>query len=280
MSIAVTADTTCDLSEQLKKRYHISTTPLYIIKDGKALKDNIEITTADIFAHVAAGGELCTTAAVSEADYYAFFDKKLKTCDGLVHVTISADMSSCYQNACNAARHFTNVRVVDSRNLSMGMGLVVLEGAKRALDGGSLEEVARTMNDLTGRIDATFVIDKLDYLRKGGRCSAVMALGANILNIKPCIAVKNGKMLVEKKYRGKFEKVLTTYVEERLKGDTSILPHDLVVVHTDVAPETCLAIREQAKAYQPFDNVMDAVAGCTIACHCGPATLGLMYVHR
>ena len=130
MRVKITSDSTCDLTPELLRRFDISVCPLYIVKDGVSYRDNVDITPADIFAHVEAGGSLCTTAAVSEADYEEFFTREMAGYDGLVHVTISSEMSVCYQNACNAARRMNNVHVVDSRNLSSAQGLIVMEGAE------------------------------------------------------------------------------------------------------------------------------------------------------
>lgn len=280
MSIKICADTTCDLPEHLLRRWNIDTIPLYVIKNGEAFRDNVDITTADIFAHVAAGGALCSTSAVSEADYKAFFRQQLQTCDGVVHVTISSDMSACYQNACRAAEQVGHVRVIDSRNLSVGEGLIVLKGARMAAEGDhTLDEIADAMEALIPKVDCSFVIDKLDYLRKGGRCSPLAALGANVLSLKPCIAVRDGAMLVEKKYRGKFDKVLLSYVEDRLKDDT-IDPSFLFVVHTTLNDGVLESVKEKCAAVRSFGEVEEADAGCTIACHCGPNTLGVIYLHK
>ena len=142
MKIKITSDSTCDLTQELLDRFHIDTVPLYVIMDGVSYRDSMDITTEQIFAHVAAGGALCSTSAVSENDYIEFFTRELQDCDGLVHVTLSSKMSVCYQNACNAARRFEHVQVVDSLNLSSAQGLIVMEGAELAQD-QTLDEVQK-----------------------------------------------------------------------------------------------------------------------------------------
>lgn len=281
MRVSITSDSTCDLSAESLARFHVTVAPLYVIKDGKSFRDGVDITNEDIFAHVRAGGGLCSTSAVSEADYEEFFARALRGCDGLVHVTISDDMSACYQNACIAAKRFENVQVVDSRNLSNGQGLVVMEGAEMAMRGDMrAADIAKALRALTAKVDASFVVDDLEYLRKGGRCSAVAALGANLLGIKPCIEVKDGKMGMGRKYRGAYEKALRAYVRDRLERDDTIRTHRIVICHTAVAEPIVQAVRQEVEACKRFDEVMVANARCTIACHCGPHTLGILYIHK
>ena len=176
MKIKITSDSTCDLTPELLKRFDISICPLYVIMDGVSYRDGIDITTDQIFAHVAEGGSLCSTAAVSEDDYKHFFARELEGYDGLVHITISSEMSACYQNALRAARKFENIHVVDSRNLSSAQGLLVMEGAEMAQRGDmTAEEIGKALRELTPKIDGSFVVDRLEYLRKGGRCSTAAA---------------------------------------------------------------------------------------------------------
>ena len=281
MKVKITSDSTCDLTPALLQRFNISVRPLYIIKDGVSYQDQVDITTDEIFAHVAAGGSLCSTAAVSETDYAEFFEQEMQGYDGLVHVTISSDMSACYQNACFAAKQFQNVHVVDSRNLSSAQGLIVMEGAEMAAKGEmTAAEIAEAMRAITPKVDASFCVDRLEYLRKGGRCSAVAALGANLLGIKPCIEVRDGKMLVAKKYRGHYDKVLRTYVHDRLAGDDTLRLHRIMVTHTPVDDGIVDLVEQEIRACQPFEEILETNALGTVACHCGPPTLGILYIHK
>lgn len=281
MKIQITSDSTCDLSPALLERFHVATIPLYVVKDGVAYRDGVDITPSQIFAHVAAGGALCSTSAVSEADYEDFFARMLKDCDGLVHVTISSKMSACYQNACNAAKRFEHVQIVDSMNLSTAQGLVVLSGAELALQGAMDEkQIAQQMRNIVPKVDGSFIPESLDYLRKGGRCSAVAALGANLLSIKPCIEVHDGAMGVAKKYRGAFEKTLRNYIRERLEGNDTLDLSRLIITHTTVADGVVDMVREEVLRCQPFAEILVTTAQCTISCHCGPNTLGILYIHK
>ena len=278
MNIKILSDSTCDLSPELLKEHNISLVPLTVVKDGEEFSDGITITPAQIFAHVAAGGSLCSTAAVNIGDYADQFSKYADQYDGVLHITIGSGFSSCYQNASLAATQFDNVAVVDSQNLSTGQGLVVLKAAQLAKSCTSLQQLKQQLDAFTPKVEASFLVDKLDYLIKGGRCSSAAALGANLLNLKPCIEVRDGKMSVVKKYRGKYSKCLANYVHDRL-ADRQDLDHEtLFVTYTTVEPECYQAVMEAVKACDPFEKNYETVAGCTVSCHCGPGTLGVLFV--
>ena len=279
MKIKILSDSTCDLSPALLAENEITLVPLTVVKGDEQFKDGVTITAADIFAHVAAGGDLCSTAANSIGEYADEFEKYTKY-DGVIHITIGSGFSSCYQNACLAAEDYPNVRVVDSQNLSTGQGLVVLKACELAKTATDLDALADQLRSFTEKVEASFLVDKLDYLAKGGRCSAVAALGANLLNLKPCIEVKNGKMGVVKKYRGKYEKCLATYVKERLADRDDIHRGILFVTKTEVS-DTCYdAVMAAVEENGHFAHVYETTAGCTVSCHCGPGTLGVLFVRK
>ena len=280
MNIKITADSTCDLSADILKEYNIAITPLTVIKAGTGYIDGVTITPAEIFAHVAAGGDLCSTSAVSVGEYQEHFTKYAGEYDGVVHICISSDFSSTYRHACIAAEDFENVRVVDSRNLSTGQGLVVLKACELAKTAASLDELKRELDDFTSRVEASFLVDRLDYLVRGGRCSSAAALGANLLNLKPCIEVRNGKMAVCKKYRGSFEKCIRQYVKERLDGREDIAPELAFITHAAADANVVAAAKEEAAQYGSFETVEETQAGCTVSCHCGPNTLGILFVRK
>ena len=280
MNIKITADSTCDLSPEILEAYNITLVPLTVIMDGKDYKDGVTITPAQIFAHVASGGALCSTSAVSVGEYQEVFSQYAEEYDGVLHVTISADFSSTYNNACLAAQEFDNVRVVDSRNLSTGQGLVVLKACELAKTAASMDELKQALDAFTSKVEASFLVDKLDYLVKGGRCSSAAALGANLLNLKPCIEVKDGKMVVVKKYRGKYDKCLATYVKDRLADREDIDRTELFVTYTPVSDECLAAVKDAIDAYGNFETLYETAAGCTVSCHCGPGTLGILFVRK
>ena len=278
MSIKITATSTCDLPPELLERHQITIVPLYISFGGTTYRDGEQAGPDDIFRHVEEGGALPTTAAVNIADYQALFAKLSPQYDAVLHITIGAEFSACYQDACVAAEEFPNVYVVDSRNLTAGQGLLVLEAAKAAERGESIQEILAMLNGLTGKVDTTFVVDKLDYLAKGGRCSSVVALGANLLKLKPCIVLADGKMTVGKKYRGAFDKVLPDYVRDQLTGK-EVRTERAVIVHTRCDPAIPIAVEQVVKEYG-FREIIHTVAGSTISCHCGPNTLGILFFRK
>ena len=280
MNIKILSDSTCDLSQAILEENNITLVPLTVIKDDQQYKDGITITPAEIFAHVAAGGDLCSTSANSVGEYADIFAQYADQFDGVLHINIGSGFSSCFQNASIAAQEFDNVAVVDSMNLSTGQGLVVLEACRLARECSSLEELREKVQAFTSRVEASFLVDKLNYLVKGGRCSAAAALGANLLNLKPCIEVRDGKMAVVKKYRGSYDKCLASYVKDRLNGRENELDHHLLFVTNTPVSDKCydavLAAVEQYGSY--FQTVEKTMAGCTVSCHCGPGTLGVLFV--
>lgn len=281
MKVKISADSTCDLTQELIEKYDIGITPLYIVKDGEAYRDGLELQPKDIYDRVSAGGEICSTAAVSVSDYMEYFTERLKTCDAIVHMHISSDMSACYQNACIAAQELGNVYPVDSRNLSTGIGHLVLDACEMAEKGMDAQEIRDELNRRREKLDVSFVVDTLAYLRKGGRCSALAAMGANLLSLKPCIEVRDGKMGVGKKYRGNIEKCLLQYVRERLEGRTDVDTRRIFITDSDgLSDETRELVEAEVRKYQSFEQVIHTRAGCTISNHCGPGTLGILYYHK
>lgn len=280
MNIKIISDSTCDLSQEILQTNGISLVPLTVVKGEQQFKDNITITPADIFAHVASGGDLCSTAANSVGEYIDQFKLYTEKYDGVIHISLGSGFSSCYQNACLAAQEFDNVQVVDSQNLSTGQGLVVLEACRLAKQCNDLKQIAEKLRAFTSRVEASFLLDRLEYMVKGGRCSATAALGANLLNLKPCIEVKDGKMVVVKKYRGNYAKCLANYVRDRLDGRDDLTREILFVTKTPVTNECYTAVMEAVSQCPKFDTVYETDAGCTVSCHCGPGTLGVLFVRK
>ena len=280
MKIKILSDSTCDLSRELIEKYDITLVPLTIIKNGEAFSDGVNITPADIFAHVAAGGDLCSTTAMNMGEYADFFAKFASDYDGVIHINIGSGFSSSYQNACLAAEEFDNVRVIDSANLSTGQGLVVLKACELAQTCETLDELKQKLDEFTPKVEASFLLDQLGYMVKGGRCSSVVALGANLLNLKPCIEVKNGKMGVVKKYRGNYAKCLASYVKDRLSNREDLQRKHLFVTRTPVSDDCLNAVKDAVSEYADFENIYWTEAGCTVSCHCGPGTLGVLFVRK
>ena len=280
MKIKITADSTCDLPKELLEKYNISLIPLTVVKNDQSFKDGVDIHPADIFAHVAAGGALCSTSAGSVGEYADVFEVHAAENDAVIHISLGSGFSSSYQNACLAAEDFDNVYCVDSMNLSTGQGLVVLKAVALAQSGKEVQAILEELNALVPKVEASFLVDKLDYLAKGGRCSSAAALGANLLNLKPCIEVRDGKMTVVKKYRGNYAKCLASYVKERLADREDIDRETLFITQTVVSEECSKAVSEAVAAYGNFANIYETTAGCTVSCHCGPGTLGVLFVRK
>ena len=280
MKIKILSDSTCDLSKELLEQNDITLVPLTVIKNDEQFKDGESITPDVIFEHVANGGALCTTSANSVGEYQDWFEKYAPDYDGVIHINIGSGFSSCYQNACLAAEDYPNVRVIDSKNLSTGQGLVVLEAARLAKDATDLDALADALRDFTSRVESSFLLSRLDYMVKGGRCSSAAALGANLLNLKPCIEVKDGKMSVVKKYRGNFEKCLPMYIKDRLADRDDLSNDILFVTKTPVSDTAYAAVMDAVNKYNTFRTTYETNAGCTVSCHCGPGTLGILFVRK
>lgn len=281
LRIRVSADSTCDLSPELLRSYDIETTPLYVVSGGKAYQDGLDICPDDIYKHVADGGEICSTAAVSVADYQEFFTTALLHHDAVIHFHISSDMSACYQNACIVASEAKGVYPIDSRSLSTGIGLLALDAAEMARQGMSAADIVFALEMKKEKLDVSFIPDTLAYLRKGGRCSALAAMGANLLHLKPCIEVRSGKMGVGKKYRGSTEKCLLQYVRDRLEGRDDVDLHRCILVESGGFDDALIErVKQEILRCQPFEQVHHTRAGCTISSHCGPTTLGVLFYRK
>lgn len=280
MHYKITSDSTCDLSSEQVKAFDIGILPLYVQLGGETKRDGVDIRPDDIYEHVAAGGDLATTAAVNLADYVQAFSALSRKYDFVIHICISQDFSCCYQNACLAAAEYENVFVVDSRNLSTGHGLVVLEAERCAREGMEPQQIVRYLNDLTARVDASFILSRLDYMKKGGRCSSVAVLGANLLKLRPAIEVKDGKMGVCKKYRGTFEACVKAYVADRLSGQENPDLRRIFITHSGVPEEIIETAKQAVRQYQSFAEICVTRAGCTVSSHCGPGTIGVLFLHE
>jgi DegV family protein with EDD domain len=189
-------------------------------------------------------------------------------------------MSSSYQNACLAAEEVGNTYIIDSRNLSSGSGHIAILAAELAAKGHDVADIVDKLNIYTSKVEASFIIDTLTYLHKGGRCSTLAQLGANLLKLKPCIEVVNGSMNVGKKYRGSLEKCLKAYVSERLENRIDIDLDRIFITHSGCNQEILQMVKAQIEATQNFKEVLITNAGCTISSHCGPNTLGILFIRK
>ena len=279
--VIISADSTCDLPKELIEKYDIKICHGPVILGDKAYTDGIDIQPHDLFKYHDETGVLPKTAAINYQDYVDFFTPLVEDENTIIHFCLSSEMSSMCNNAKMAAEDVENVYVIDSRNLSTGIALLVLWAAEMAQNGQDAESIYNKMIESTDKVNASFVIDTLLYLHKGGRCSAVAMLGANLLKLKPCIEVHDGKMDVAKKYRGKYSDVLIEYTKNRLENLENIDKSRCFVTHTmEYGSEPAKSVYDYIKSLNYFDEVIEATAGCTISAHCGPGTLGVLFLNK
>ncbi len=279
MNIKITADSTCDLSPAELQRYNIDIFPLEVIIDGQAFLDGVDVNPNDIIKSVEKEKKSCSTSAVSIGRYLEKFEEYAGEYDAVIQICIGDKFSSCYKNALIAAEEFDNVYVVDSMNLSSGQGGLVLYACELAHSGFEPDEIVRILNETAERVRFSFITDGLEYLQRGGRCSMATAIGANLLNIKPCIESNYGTLEVGKKYRGSMAKCVKQYVKDQLDlkgpdGKRAIVVY--IGVSRGIVDNAVSILRDSKK----FDDIMICEAGCTIVTHCGPGTLGVYLLDK
>lgn len=280
MRIKISADSTCDLPESITKQHDISIVPLYIVCKKGTMRDGIDVQPDELYRIVEEEGKISSTAAVNVHEYMDYFSQYLKEYDAVIHFTISSSMSSCYQNAAAAADSMENVYVVDSKNLSTGIGHLVLDAAELAEKGESPEKIKELMDQRREKLDVSFVLSTLEYMRMGGRCTSVAAFGANLLGIKPGIEVHDGAMGVGKKYRGTLDKCLVKYVQEKLAEPDTLDLRRIFITDSGVDESTWRLVEKTVLECAPFEQVIHTRAGCTISGHCGPGCLGILFYRK
>ena len=280
MKIRISADSTADLSQELLEKYNIPTMPLHVSLGENDYLDGVSIKPQDIYDFYANTKMLPKTGACSAEEYKEFFQGIIdEGFDAIVHFTISADMSASYANAENAAREFENVFVVDSRQLSTGIGLLVLDACDMVEAGLTAKEIAERAVARTEATKSSFIVDTLEFLYKGGRCSSLAYLGANLLQIKPCLEVKNGLIGVESKPIGRYRRCVAKYCENIKKKATNPDPKRCFVTHTQMDEGIAEEVIEVVKSWGIFDEVLETTAGCTVTTHCGANTIGILYIN-
>ncbi len=281
--VVITADSTCDLPKHIVEKNQIIITPLSILLGEDAYTDGVDVTPKDIYEYVGKTKNLPKTAAVTP-NYYADLFKQLTDAGKqVVHIGLSSAISSSYHNAVIAAEEFDNVYCVDSKSLCTGMGLLVLKACDYRDDGNDARTVSLKISNLVPKVSTTFIVDNLEYLHKGGRCSGVAKFGANVLGIKPSIAVNNdtGKLDVAKKYRGKADIVYKQYVNDCLRDVDNIDKSRIVIANSGkIDLKTLDYVKGLVSNSADFDEIIEADAGCTISSHCGPKTLAIFYIRK
>lgn len=282
--VILTADRTCDLTKELIERYDVHDVPLHINLGNNTYDDWETITPEEIYDHFYKTKELPKTAAMSVGEYTDFFTQFVEQGYDVLHISLGASLSVTHQSSVLAATEFDGkVQVVDSCNLSTGSGLIVIKAAEFLAQGMSAVEAKEAVEKLVHKSHASFVIDKLDFLQAGGRCSAIEAFGANLLGLKPCIEVstqEHGKMGVNKKYRGKFNKVCIDYLNDILTKYGEVDSARAFVTHAGCDEELVESVKNALIEKNIFDEVFVSRASCTISSHCGPNTLGVLFMTK
>ena len=280
MKIQITCDSTCDMPAVLRETYNIAVLPMIVTLGDQSFQDGVDVTNEDLFAYVESTGCLPKTAAISIYEFDRFFSEFVEDGKQVIHISLSSELSSTYQNACIAAEDVGNVYVIDGRNLSTGSSHLALLASELAAKGMDVAEIVDAVKEAREKVDVSFVLQTLEYLHKGGRCSGVAAFGANLMKLRPEIQVSDGKMDVGKKYRGSMEKSILSYVRGRLEGRTDIDTKRIFVMHSGVPQEILDKVCALVKELQPFEEVMVGRAGSTITSHCGPECLGVLFMKR
>ena len=262
MNIKITADSTCDLSEELLRQWNISLMPMHILMGDDTYLDGVTIHPADVFAHVDAGGQPPKSAAANPVEYIDFFEPFAKEYDAVIHISVSAKLSSCYQNARLAAQEYDNVSVIDSENICTGQGYLVLRAAKWAADGLTARNICMRLQNLANRVELSFVLNQLNYMAKSGRCSGVLAFGA------------------VRKYRGSLPICVGKYITDLLDGRDDIDNSMVFISSCQPKPGCMEAIKAGLRKYGKFENIIETDIGTTIGGYSGPGTIGIVFAKK
>jgi DegV family protein with EDD domain len=276
--VYITTDSTCDLTPELLERFNIKVVPLHVLLGDEDYLDGVNFTQEMIFQRYDQDKILPRTAAVTPQEFIDFFTPLVEAGYEVVHLDISAKMSGTYQNAVIAAADLEGVYPIDSQQLTTGMGQMVLAACRMRDEGKDAKTIVEAMQAMIPKVNTSFVIDTLEYLWKGGRCSGVAAFGANLLNLKPCIQLTDGALDVGKKYRGHINKVYEKYIAERLTGKT-LDPHCVfITTSNELSAEEKEKFTALVHSLVQVDEVFFTRTGCTVTSHCGPGTLGILFL--
>lgn len=281
MKIAISTDSTADLSKEILEKYNISVAPLHVSLGEKDFKDGVDITPNDIFDFVKKENILPKTSACSVFEYKEIFDRLLEQNDHVIHFTISSKCSSTYNNAVLAASDYDGkVDVIDTFHLSTGQGLLVLKACDLIEGGKELKEVIDTINDLKNKVQTSFVVDTLDYLYKGGRCTAVARVATKLFSIHPSIIMRDGVLGVGKKYLGKLKKSIEGYAYDLAKEYTSYDNTRVFITHSCCSSDIVESTKKIVSSCFKFKEIIETQAGSVVTSHCGKGTLGILFITK
>ncbi|MCL2106474.1 MAG: DegV family protein [Oscillospiraceae bacterium] len=277
--VILSADSAADLPADIAERHGIVTIPIYVNLMGQSLRDGIDVTTRDIFAAFRGRGEIPTTSAIPIGEYEALFARLTRggAC-AAVHWCISSGISSCYQNAAIAAREFEDVYVIDSESITIGLAMQLLHAARLRENGAAAAEIAEEARRFRGQVRLTALLGSVDYMRKGGRCSAVSALGANLLGIRPMLQFEESKLGVHKKLRGKTQAVREQFIAEQFEAPETIDPSIALLYHSGLSEEEFSALVAQVEDRAVFQELRTGSAGAVISSHCGEGSVYMAHV--
>lgn len=280
--VKIIADSTCDLSPELIKKYDVEIVPLYVTLGDESLRDGVDITPDELYRWADKNKTTPKTAAITQADAYKVMKKYVEQGCEIVYTGISSEMSVTHGNAQLAAEEFPDARiaVVDSKNLSTGVGHTVIKAAELAQEGLGAFEIKEKLDKFTPLVRASFVVDTITYLYRGGRCSAIAAFGATALNLKPSIVVEDGRMRPDAKYHGKIDRALKKYVQGMIPELIKARPDRVFITHSGSSEDTINMVKGYIDELKYFKEVLITRAGCVISSHCGPGTLGVLYVEQ
>ena len=283
MSVKIIADSTCDLTKELLEKYDISIIPLHIVLGEKEYRDGSEISPDEIYQWSDTNKEAPKTSAISISDAMEIYEACAKTHDEIVCFSISGQMSTTVNVMRMAAEELEledRIHIIDSANLSTGGGLLVIEAAIMAQEGKSASEIVDAIEVLKPQVRATFIVDTLTFLHRGGRCSGVAALAGGALKLHPKIVVENGAMKPDKKYRGKMNSAIMTYVKDLEEQIKNAKTDRVFLTYSGCDEELLQSIYDYVKELNIFKEIHIARAGGVISSHCGPGTLGLLFIEK
>ena len=283
MSVKIIADSTCDLSEELLKKYHISILPLHIVLGENEYKDGFEISPEEIYQWSDANKEAPKTSAASIADAIDLYKTSLEHYDEIVCFSISGQMSTTVNVMRMAAEELDaeeRIHIIDSENLSTGSGLLVIDSAIMAAEGKSAKEIVEKIEHLKPLVRSSFIVDTLTYLHRGGRCSGVAALAGGALKLHPKIVVENGGMKPDKKYRGKMNSAILSYVKDLEPQLKNAKVDRVFITHSGCDAELIQTIYQSLEDLNYFKEILITRAGGVISSHCGPGTLGILFIEN
>ena len=284
--ILLSADSTCDIGQELKERYDVQFFSFHILLGEKDYIDMVDITPDEIYRAWRERGILPKTSAVTSMDYLAYFRPWVEKGYDVLHLNLGSALSSSYDNCSMVAENLNQempgkIYLVDSENLSTGIGHLVVKAGEMIQEGLLASEIQQRLLSLRAHCHTSFLLDTLEFMKAGGRCNAITALGASLLHIKPCILVDNrggGKMGVGKKYQGSMSRVLKNYIREQLEGRRNLDVNRLFITHSGASEEDIHLTKEEVAKYASFREIFVTQASSTISCHCGPRSLGILYM--